>query len=531
MAKNVTINTSQLNIPWQPNTSYRLALSEGFVVDASGSRTPSPAVDNLRTITTNTVPTVVASYPSNGDTDTDNFYSISLSFSRTIKKGTTGTIRLYDDSDTLIVSYNITDSEVSVVGNNLIIDVDGYIQQLTSYYLLIDNTCILDLDNFAFAGYTTDTDFTYTTAGTSLQPYTLQRTLSNVQINDINNTYFLGNGVIYNASTGSLIRSQGGDKLSDTLVMSVTTGFDNTTGKYGNAYIYSASDGNLLYRIGNPNVSGNSTLADSFGFSDGSDLNDSYAVVAALNETNPEPIQDGIVYVFSMNTGGLFSYFEQPENLQQYNFGRSVSISGNNIAVGAPGTSFTDLSGRVYIFDIYGVLQTTLNNPDADNSPTNPFVDFDSTGGISSLRYDRFGHEVCYRGQWLAVSAPGEGKIYVYANNVYSRTISVPFYFTSDELTNQLKYGSNLYPDIYGNYLVVTRLVDSVFEDPNVTSKSRQVKVLIYDLSTGVLVQEITYTADGTDYFRQGSIAKITENYLSITLLRISGPTTYIYNK
>lgn len=536
MAKTVTVNTSQLSINWQPNTQYRISLTEGFVVDASGSRTPSPAVANLRTLTTNTAPTVSASYPTNGDTDTDNFYSISLSFNRAMQKGTTGTVRLYDDSDTLIVSYAIADTEISVSGNNIIIDVDGLITQLTSYYLLIDSTCFKDLDGFFFAGYTTSTDFTYTTAGTALGQYTYQRTISNEFVTDINNTYITTNQAeLYSSSTGSLLRTLSNgtlSKVSDTLAMT-RGGYDATTGKLANVYIYTPSDGNLLYRIGNPDLDGGGTT-DGFGSTiDRFDLNDNFAVVAATDADGLPGtgyLQGGIIYVFSMATGNIYINIDHPDDLTQYAFGESVAISNNFMAVGTPGTSFTDLSGKVYIYDTTSfVLTLTLDNPDLDNSPTNPFVDFQNSPG--SLRYDRFGAQLAFKGSWLAVSAPGEGRIYLYNGNVYVRSIQVPFYFTSDELTYQKKYDSRNNPDIYGDYLVVTRMIDSVFDVNNdLTLQSRAAKILLYDMGTGVLVQEITYNATGTDYFTE-CFARITENYLSITITRISGTTTYIYNK
>ena len=92
-------------------------------------------------------------------------------------------------------------------------------------------------------------------------------------------------------------------------------------------------------------------------------------------------------------------------------FGYSVSISENQMAVGAKGWSIgTNLDGRVFIYALDPQGQwspyATLNNP----QPTT---------------HDRFGWSVSVSGDWLAVGAPyadtngdnSAGRTYIYARN------------------------------------------------------------------------------------------------------------------
>ncbi len=85
-------------------------------------------------------------------------------------------------------------------------------------------------------------------------------------------------------------------------------------------------------------------------------------------------------------------------------FGSSVSVSGDTIAVGAPGTEDGDVTGAVYVFTtpadgwarIYDLgYSVKLALPDAE-------VD------------DRFGHSVATDSNSVVVGAPGENAVYVY---------------------------------------------------------------------------------------------------------------------
>jgi hypothetical protein len=542
MAKNVTINTSQLNIAWQPNTQYRISLSEGFVLDASPIATPSPAVANLRTLTTNTAPTVTASSPINGDNDSENLFNISLSFNRTMQKGTTGTVRLYNSSNTLIVSYPINSNKIAIAGNNILIDLEGLIDQVTSYYLLIDNTCFKDLDNFFFAGYTNNTDFTYTTGGSALPRYNnvSQRFTMNWQDHAGDYAvvaYGTGNtGIVDIINLDTYTRAEDtiniNGQFSNPSIRQVTVNLGFNPGSGALAKI-SPSGNEILVRWGEDRSIQNirsstgvirytfnppSSRNESFGSS--IDTSDFYAAVGDPFEIAPFPNtnnQDskGSVHVYTYTNGSLYYTLRPPDNISFRNFGASVSISDDYLAVGAPALYTPTaqewnlqngpvpeqvIDGKAYIYDINtSELIATLNNPDQTN-PGNPFVRFNFPN-TTTIQKDYFGYDVVYRGPWLAVTAPSDGKVYIYYNRVYSKTIVVPFYFTADELSNQLKQNALLYPDIYGDYLVVVRSIGT----PTTSNK-----ILVYDLTTGILIQ----STDLSISMQNNAPTSINGNYL-----------------
>ena len=104
------------------------------------------------------------------------------------------------------------------------------------------------------------------------------------------------------------------------------------------------------------------------------------------------------------------SFQEDDSDGSDEEFGWSVSISGNQMAVGARSwNNSTSDYGRVFIYalDAQGQwsLYATLNNP----QPTN---------------YDYFGHSVSLSGDWLAVGAPYadiNGNVYVGKTHIYTR--------------------------------------------------------------------------------------------------------------
>jgi len=168
MAKRVSIDTELLGVNWQPNTQYRIAVEPDFVRQEGGNQLPNPEITNLRTFTTNsTGPEALVDVP-NGNNVINNTF-ISIQFNRNIKAGN-GNFYLYErvgGVDTLIATFNPSDSTGSVTmdGDTITMNTLGLIRAGTNYYLLFEEGAVTDRDGFDAPGWPTDdTQFNFTTA-------------------------------------------------------------------------------------------------------------------------------------------------------------------------------------------------------------------------------------------------------------------------------------------------------------------------------------------------------------------------------
>ncbi len=165
MGKIVTIDTEALNISWQPNRQYRIAIDQGFVKEDGNNQSPNPANTNLSTFTTNGNDMVVStSTPAQSEGNNVENATITLGFSRRIQRGT-GDIELYQTGspDVLLKTYaTATSSDISFNAQTLSIDITGLQLEGESYYLLGDAGSIKDRDGFDWVGFTATTDLPWT---------------------------------------------------------------------------------------------------------------------------------------------------------------------------------------------------------------------------------------------------------------------------------------------------------------------------------------------------------------------------------
>jgi len=110
--------------------------------------------------------------------------------------------------------------------------------------------------------------------------------------------------------------------------------FDDNTGANdaGSAYLFDATTGNLLQTFNNPTP----VSSDLFGFS--VSLSGNFVLVGALNDDTGAS-NAGSAYLFDATTGNLLQTFNNPTPASSDRFGFSVSVSGNNVLVGAPNDS------------------------------------------------------------------------------------------------------------------------------------------------------------------------------------------------
>jgi len=156
-------------------------------------------------------------------------------------------------------------------------------------------------------------------------------------------------------------------------------------------YVFDRASGNYVRTILDPQPS----HEDFFGYGLAM-LGDD--IIAGARGNDSSGLDNGIVYLFSGQTGALLKTFHNPQPTGQDNFGYSITAIGSDrIAVSAPGADIagTD-TGAVFVFRASdGQLLHTIVNP-------NPVV-----GG-------NFGFQVRTRGTDLIIGAPGQQEAYVY---------------------------------------------------------------------------------------------------------------------
>ncbi len=179
-----------------------------------------------------------------------------------------------------------------------------------------------------------------------------------------------GSAYLFDATTGTLLRTFNNPTpvQNDSMGFSVSysgnkvllsaplddTGFQNA----GTAYLFDATTGALLYTLNNPAPASN----DYFGYSVSISGN---SVLIGAFQDDAGATDAGTAYLFDATTGTLLRTFNNPAPASGDQFGRSVSLSGNNVVVSANGddAGATD-AGTAYLFDATtGALLYTLNNP------------------------------------------------------------------------------------------------------------------------------------------------------------------------
>ena len=245
----------------------------------------------------------------------------------------------------------------------------------------------------------------------------------------------------------------------------------------GIAYVFDVNTGNLIHTLTNPN-SGAANADDDFGNSVAVD-GDTIVVGAPRDYLGGSGIS-GTAYVFNAITGNLVHTLINPNSYGSAlgdQFGHRVSISGNNIAVIAPGEDKTggpDL-GTMYLYAAdTGNLTFTINNPNA----------------YTSSYGDKFGEEMSSDGQYVIVGAHREddvggnqsGKAYIFnvTTGVLVHILNNPNAFGGVTEDN---FGFSV--DISGNYAIV----GSYGEDE--ASGSDSGKAYIFNVTTGALVHTL----------------------------------------
>ncbi|NCR14605.1 MAG: PEP-CTERM sorting domain-containing protein [Microcystis aeruginosa SX13-11] len=154
---------------------------------------------------------------------------------------------------------------------------------------------------------------------------------------------------------------------NDAFGISVSTSDNNVlvgaVGASGSAYLFDTVTGNLQKTFLNPTPGNNELFGSSVSISGNNIL------VGAAGDNTGNTFS-GATYLFDAVTGNLQRTFFSPTPAVFDRFGYSVSISGNNVLIGADwdDAGATD-SGAAYLFNaVTGSLQKTFLNPTPANS-------------------------------------------------------------------------------------------------------------------------------------------------------------------
>jgi outer membrane protein assembly factor BamB len=126
----------------------------------------------------------------------------------------------------------------------------------------------------------------------------------------------------------------------------------------GQAHLFDADTGAFLRTFVDPTV----TQFDQFGWSVA--LDDNYVAIGARGDGTVGS-HVGQVHLFDAATGNLLQTFDDPTPLGDDNFGWSVAIDGDFVLIGAPSDSTSGLHvGQAHLFDAKtGSLLHTLDDP------------------------------------------------------------------------------------------------------------------------------------------------------------------------
>ncbi|MCE9557096.1 MAG: hypothetical protein K8T91_27430 [Planctomycetes bacterium] len=186
--------------------------------------------------------------------------------------------------------------------------------------------------------------------------------------------------------------------ISGNLVLIGAFGDDTDGFDVGMAYLFDATTGNLLHTFHDPTPTPGATPSDiSDGFGQSVAISGNNVLIGAYRDSTLG-IGYGQAHLFDAVTGNLVHTFSNPVAAHTL-FSTAVSISGNNILIGAPladpqGDQGEDV-GQAYLYDAKtGNLVHTFDDP----TPTPSITEFD-TG-------DQFGHAVAVSGNNVLIGAP-----------------------------------------------------------------------------------------------------------------------------
>ncbi|NCY03915.1 MAG: hypothetical protein EBX36_13660, partial [Planctomycetia bacterium] len=136
--------------------------------DAAGN--VSPMSGKVAVVVDTTPPSATVVAPANGATDVSINDNLVVTFSEPVVLGTSGVIELRAADGTLIESFGVGSSRISLSGSTLTIDPTANLAYASGYYVTIASGMLQDLAGNPYAGMANATDWAFTTSALPVPP-------------------------------------------------------------------------------------------------------------------------------------------------------------------------------------------------------------------------------------------------------------------------------------------------------------------------------------------------------------------------
>lgn len=227
----LTVTGSQ--IVWNPtanfiqNTSYYVLLDANAVKDAANNFYTGIAINTLWNFNTNDIvaPLLLSTIPADNSSSVNLNQNLSMTFNEPIQFGT-GTISLYDISNNLIESFDVSSStQLSIIGGTLTIDPTNDFTLNFNYYVNLTSGSIEDVSGNDYVGIANNSTWNWNTDDVT-EPLAILPTYpedddTGVELNPLFNISFnedimlnsLGELSVYN-TLGNLVESFNSSSLN-----------------------------------------------------------------------------------------------------------------------------------------------------------------------------------------------------------------------------------------------------------------------------------------------------------------------------
>jgi hypothetical protein len=173
-----TSTSLSISAPLKPNTSYYVILPESAVRDIYGNYFAGYTTNTSWTFTTsstqNTNPSVTSLTPNDNAIDLPPADHIYITFDKNVFKGS-GNILLKRISDNSVVYTTSLTSMVDIKVNGAVVEILLPYGGNDSYYVEIPNTAFRDANNNYFPGFSTNSDWNFTTLSDLIAPVIAQQ--------------------------------------------------------------------------------------------------------------------------------------------------------------------------------------------------------------------------------------------------------------------------------------------------------------------------------------------------------------------
>ena len=488
MVFKVKINPVNLPVGWTTSTNYTISITEGFVKQIDGNKSPSP----VQTLT-NAVTTFATIPPSNLYSpvynSTTRYPIVRINYDRQILFNSTSTTNYYlYQGNTLTQTIASTSTRVSKSTGTVDINLFGLLNTSTTYSLRADKGVFRDMFAFEPNAITDDTKIKFTMSSTyiTLAPYTQIETIP-----------------VQSAFRGGMSSAIGTNLIA---IGSVSSPFIGTvTNVKSNVKIFNTA-GNFISQIENP-------LTHDFKFGVSLAMTDSKLIVGA---GSPGGRNDGKIIIYTLSSGTVSTsttitvpadsssvYPEAEDNFAgkiAYNGSKFVTLSNNKWYLYSDSGSL--IRSHLQSSSSYGnlgesSLVTPSIQPVAINSTLYAYYEIRDVGHTVYIKNIETGSDVYVLNLGMTPTYDGNGRLsiemdenYIVIGDYISKNCKIYSLSTGDLVYTLTSPDSNssafgLYVGITNDYFMVV--------DPSQSevASNAQGKIYLFGRSDGQLKKKI----------------------------------------